>query len=194
MKEQNIKDKFYKNNWFSSYISSRFSPSNKNDEKIKIENKDGKVYYKINEKDDENELLQSRTQSSSQSNVPPVNNETLTFAACSSENSSYHNENENKNNLNNRHGSMNDSINMTRPFKVNNENNNNNNNDNNNKINQVGVDSDSGDEEYDFAPRFIRDNLCYQCSLNPVWYLTLAWRCAQFASFCVIGVGFYLCV
>jgi hypothetical protein len=52
----------------------------------------------------------------------------------------------------------------------------------------------SEDEGFGFAPRFVRDNLCYQCSLHPAWYLLLAWRCSQAASLGVVAVGAYLCV
>jgi hypothetical protein len=41
-----------------------------------------------------------------------------------------------------------------------------------------GAESDD-DDRFGFAPLFVRDNLCYQCSLDPFFYLALAWRCTQ---------------
>jgi len=66
----------------------------------------------------------------------------------------------------------------------------------------TGTDYDSSDhsgdetedEGFGFAPRFVRDNLCYQCSLNPAWYLRASWHCAQAVSFLVVAMGIYLCV
>jgi hypothetical protein len=60
--------------------------------------------------------------------------------------------------------------------------------------NEEGAIAFDDDEGFGFAPRFVRDNLCYQCSLHPSWYLLLAWRCSQVVSLCVVAVGAYLCI